>query len=82
MGVSVPPEPLSEPPPGPSADVAVTVSPPAGPYTVGVPGTWRLRVVNNGPSPATNVQLEATPHAAPGPRRWARRSPRPAAGPA
>ena len=36
------------------------MSPPASPYTVGVPGTWRLRVVNNGPSPATNVQLEAT----------------------
>ena len=36
------------------------MAPPASPYTVGVPGTWRLRVVNNGPVPATNVQLEAT----------------------
>ena len=66
--VVVEPPPIGPPPTTPpappqprfDADVAVTVTPPASPYTVGLPGTWRLRVVNNGPSAATNVQLEAT----------------------
>ncbi len=55
---------LVPPPPGPSLfpppslDVAVNVRPPASPYTVGEPGSWRVAVVNNGPSAASAVQLE------------------------
>ena len=74
----VEPPPIGPPPTTPpappqprfDADVAVTVPPPASPYTVGVPGTWRLRVVNNGPSPPP-TSSSRPPAAAPGPRRWA-----------
>ena len=55
----------STPPPPPAAnriDVAVTVRPPSGLATVGVPGAWTVRVVNNGPATATNVTLTTTPH--------------------
>ena len=42
-------------------DLAVTVRPPSGLATVGVAGTWILRVVNHGPGTATNVTLTAAP---------------------
>jgi uncharacterized repeat protein (TIGR01451 family) len=60
-----PPSP-SPPPPSPPAakpvDLAVTVTPPSELQTVGVPGAWTLKVVNNGPGTATNVTLTSTPH--------------------
>jgi uncharacterized repeat protein (TIGR01451 family) len=55
------PPPFSPAPPlfpPPSLDVAVNVRPPASPYTVGEPGSWRVAVVNNGPSTASAVELE------------------------
>ena len=45
-------------------DLAVTVDPPSGLATVGVAGTWTLRVVNYGPGTATNVTLTAAPRGA------------------
>jgi uncharacterized repeat protein (TIGR01451 family) len=41
-------------------DLAVTVKPPGGLATVGVTGSWTVRVVNHGPGPATNVTLAGT----------------------
>ncbi len=57
--------PSPPPPPPPAAtpiDLAVTVKPPSGLATVGVPGSWTLKVTNNGPGTATNVTLASTPH--------------------
>ena len=47
-----------------AVDLAVTVDPPSGLATVGVAGTWTLRVVNHGPGTATNVTLTAAPRGA------------------
>ena len=63
-GLVVGPREVLPPPPGlplspsPSLDVAVNVRPPASPYTVGEPGSWRVAVVNNGPAAASAVELE------------------------
>jgi uncharacterized repeat protein (TIGR01451 family) len=43
-------------------DVAVTVEPPDGLATVGVPGRWTLTIVNHGPATATNVALATAVH--------------------
>ena len=63
--LTIKPLPSPPPPPPPAVkpvDVAVTVKPPSGLATVGVPGSWTLRVVNHGPGTATNVTLTSTPH--------------------
>ena len=48
----------------PLVDVAVNVAAPDGLATIGVAGSWTLRVVNRGPSTATNVTLTGTPRGA------------------
>jgi uncharacterized repeat protein (TIGR01451 family) len=61
--LSVRPQPTPAPPAASEVapvDVAVTVDPPNGPATVGVAGTWTLRVVNHGPGTATNVAVVST----------------------
>ncbi len=63
--LTINPLPSPPPPPPPAAtpiDLAVIVKPPSGLATVGVPGSWTLQVVNNGPGAATNVTLTSTPH--------------------
>ncbi len=63
--LTIKPLPSPPPPPPPAAkpiDVAVTVTPPSGLATVGMPGSWTLKVVNHGPGTATNVTLTSTPH--------------------
>ena len=64
----VPQVPVEEPPPRPLApveeppavDVAVDVTAPSAPHTVGEPGTWEIDVVNNGPGTATSVNLDTS----------------------
>ena len=63
--LTINPVPSPPPPPPPAAtpiDLAVTVTPPSGLATVGMPGSWTLKVVNNGPGTATNVTLTSKPH--------------------
>jgi uncharacterized repeat protein (TIGR01451 family) len=55
----LPSPPAAAPPAATPVDLAVTVEPPSGLATVGIAGSWTLRVVNHGPGTATNVMLKS-----------------------